>query len=70
LEAKGDLSERIARAKEVLGCDIKHEWLPAHREQIDAEMWGMIERWLTEGKPLDNKVFNGDAHFQPKAPMA
>jgi hypothetical protein len=56
LEAKGDLSERIARATEVLGCDIKLKWLPEHREQIDAEMWGMIERWLTEGKPLDKAV--------------
>jgi hypothetical protein len=56
LEATGDLLERIARAKETLGGDIKHEWLPAHRERIDAEMWGMIERWVKAGKPLDTAV--------------
>ena len=56
LEATGDLLQRIARAKEMLGGDIKHEWLPDHREQIEAEMWGMIERWLKEGKPLDKAV--------------
>jgi hypothetical protein len=56
LEAMGDLGERIARAKEILGCDIKHEWLPSNRERIDAEMWGMIERWRDEGQPLDKTV--------------
>ena len=56
LEAMGDLMERIARAKKILGGDIKHEWLPDHREQIEAEMWGMIERWLKEGRPLDKAV--------------
>jgi hypothetical protein len=56
LQATGDLLERIARAKNILGSDIKHEWLPAHREQIEAEKWGMIERWLKEGKPLDKAV--------------
>ena len=39
LEATGNLLQRIARAKEILGGDIKHEWLPDHREQIEAEMW-------------------------------
>ena len=32
LEPKGDLTERISRAKAVLGGDVKHEWLPASRE--------------------------------------
>jgi hypothetical protein len=56
LEPTGDLLQRIARAKEILGGDIKHEWRPAHREQIEAETWGMIERWREEGMPLDKTV--------------
>lgn len=34
----------------------KHEFLPQHREQIAAEMRGMIERWKTAGMPLDEDV--------------
>jgi hypothetical protein len=56
LEAKGDLTERIARVKAVLGGDVKHEWLPANQKKIEAELWGMIHRWLKEGKPLDRTV--------------
>jgi hypothetical protein len=56
LEATGDLADRIARAQKALGGDIKHEWLPAHLERIDAERWGMIERWREEGRPLDKTV--------------
>jgi hypothetical protein len=56
LNPTGDLSDRISRAKTVLGGDIKHEWLPAHRDQIEAELWGMIDRWVKEGKPLDQTV--------------
>ena len=56
LNPTGDLPERIARAKTLLGGDVKHEWLPAHREQIEAELWWMIDRWVKEGKPFDEKV--------------
>ncbi|MBL8797208.1 MAG: hypothetical protein JNM56_25120 [Planctomycetia bacterium] len=56
LNPTGDLTERIATAKAKLGGDVKHEWLPAHRDQIEAELWGMIERWVKEGKPLDKAV--------------
>jgi hypothetical protein len=58
LEPTGDLLQRIARAREILGGDIKHEWLPAHREQIEAEMWGMIERWREAGRPRDKTVLH------------
>ena len=56
LTPKGDLQERVAKTKETLGGDIKHEWLPAHQTQIEAEMLGMIERWINEGQPLDKNV--------------
>jgi hypothetical protein len=56
LNPTGDLHERLTRAKAKLGGDVKHEWLPAHRDQIDAELWGMIDRWRKEGKPLDESV--------------
>lgn len=56
LNPTGDLQERIGRTKDVLGGDIKHEWLPAHLQQIEAEAWGMVERWIKEGKPLDTNV--------------
>ena len=56
LEPKGDLTERITRAKADLGGDVKHEWLPANQKKIEAELWGMIDRWLQAGKPLDNGV--------------
>ena len=56
LEARGDLTERISRVKAVLGGDVKHEWLPANQQKIEAELWGMIDRWLKEGKPLDKSV--------------
>ena len=56
LNPTGDLPERIARAKSQLGGDVKHDWLPAHRDQIEAELWWMIDQWVKEGKPLDEKV--------------
>lgn len=31
----------------------REEYLPAHREQIEAELRGMIERWKARGKPRD-----------------
>ena len=56
LEAKGDLSERLSRTTAVLGGDVKLEWLPANQQQIEAELWGMIHRWIEQGKPLDKAV--------------
>ena len=56
LNPTGDLPERIARAKKLLGGDVKHDWLPGHRDQVEAELWGMIDRWVKEGKPLDQDV--------------
>lgn len=56
LDPSGDLSDRIVRAKSLLGGDVKHEWLPAHQSQIEAELWGMIDRWIKEGKPLDESI--------------
>ena len=29
---------------------------PAEKKKIEAELWGMIDRWLQAGKPLDNGV--------------
>jgi len=56
LNPTGDLTERIAKAKELLGGDVKHEWLPTHRDQIETELWGMIDRWHKEDRPLDKTV--------------
>lgn len=56
LAPSGDVTDRIAKAKSLLGGDVKHEWLPAHRDQIEAELWGIIHRWVQEGKPLDTNV--------------
>ena len=32
------------------------EFLPAHQEQIRAELRGMIERWKSAGRPLDTDI--------------
>lgn len=56
LKPTGDLQERVARTKEILGGDIKHEWIPQNRDRVEAEMLGMIDRWIREGKPLDHVV--------------
>ena len=37
----------------------KLEFLPAHRHEIEAERWGMIDRWFQAGMPLDESV----AHY-------
>jgi hypothetical protein len=42
----------------------KLEYLPGHRRQIVAERWGMIDRWVKEGKPL------ADIEFEIKGPCA
>jgi hypothetical protein len=34
----------------------KLEYLPRHREQIEAELRGMIEKWKVGGQPLDSRV--------------
>jgi hypothetical protein len=34
----------------------KHDFLPAHRDRIAAELRGMIERWKAAGQPLDEEV--------------
>ncbi len=34
----------------------KLEFLPKYRDQIEAELHGMIERWKTAGRPLDEYV--------------
>ncbi len=34
----------------------KHEFLPAHRDQIAAELRGMVERWKRAGMPPDEDV--------------
>jgi len=57
INATGDLTERIARVKEKLGgLNLKLEWLPRNLDQIQAELWGMIDRWEKVGKPLDKEV--------------
>lgn len=50
------MEDRLARAKAKLGGDVKTEWLPTNQPKIQAELWGMIARWVSEGKPLDEKV--------------
>ena len=56
LHSTGDMEERLARAREKLGGDVKTEWLPANQRSIQAELWGMVDKWLREGKPLAEKV--------------
>jgi len=54
LAPTGDVTQR----KSPIG-NPKLEFLPANRNQIEAERWGMIERWVEAGKPLDESV----AHY-------
>lgn len=49
LTPTGDLQERVARTKEILGGDIKHEWIPRNRERIESETLGMIETYGSVG---------------------
>ena len=46
LEAKGDLSSRTP----AIG-NPKHEYLPQHRDEIRAELLGMIQSWVVAGQP-------------------
>jgi hypothetical protein len=48
LSPKGDVTQR----KSPIG-NPKLEYLPTHRRQIEAERWGMFDRWVRAGKPLD-----------------
>jgi hypothetical protein len=54
LAPTGDVTQR----KSPIG-NPKLEYLPANRRQIEAERWGMIDRWVKAGKPLDESV----AHY-------
>jgi hypothetical protein len=60
LAPTGDVTQR----KSPIG-NPKLEYLPANRRQIETERWGMIDRWLKAGKPLDESV----AHY-PMGPWA
>ena len=51
LAPTGDVADRTSP----LG-NPKLEFLPAHREQIEAELRGMIGMWKEKEMPLDNKV--------------
>ena len=51
LNPVGDVSERVSP----IG-NPKLEYLPAHRDEIAAELREMIERWKSAGRPLDKAV--------------
>jgi hypothetical protein len=51
LELRGSVDER----RSTIG-NPREEFLPANREQLTAELRGMIERWRREGCPLDTQV--------------
>ena len=51
LSPKGDMLRRHSS----IG-NPKHEYLPRHRNQIDAEFNGMIANWVDAGCPLDTDV--------------
>ncbi|MHB9081975.1 MAG: hypothetical protein ACYC3X_31305 [Pirellulaceae bacterium] len=51
IATQGNVHER-----ETLIGNPKLEFLPANRDQIEAELLGMIERWKAAGRPLDNNV--------------
>lgn len=45
----------VADRQPVIG-NPKHEFLPANRDQIAAELRGMVERWKRAGMPVDETV--------------
>jgi hypothetical protein len=51
LNPVGNITDRVS----AIG-NPKHEFLPANREQIAAELRGMIRRWVEAGQPLDEDV--------------
>ena len=60
LAPTGDVTQRMSP----IG-NPKLEYLPTNRRQIEAERWGMIDRWVKAGRPLDESV----AHY-PMGPWA
>jgi hypothetical protein len=53
LAPRGDVTELLAKSP--IG-NPKLVFLPKHRPQLDAELWGMIRRWIQAGMPLDESV--------------
>lgn len=51
LAPTGDVTQRMSP----IG-NPKLEYLPANRRDIESERWGMIDRWVRAGKPLDESV--------------
>src|SRR5205823_5169138 len=51
LDPVGDVAARVSP----IG-NPKLEFLPRHRDRIEAELRGMVERWKGEGCPLDTSV--------------
>ncbi len=51
LDPVGDVAARVSP----IG-NPKLEFLPGHRDRIEAELRGMVERWKAAGRPLDTKV--------------
>ena len=51
LDPVGDVTQRTTP----IG-NPKLEYLPRHRDQIEAELRGMIERWRAAGRPLDESA--------------
>lgn len=51
LDPIGDIDER----QSPIG-NPKMEYLPKNRDRIEAELRGMIARWVEEGRPLDHQV--------------
>lgn len=56
LNSTGDIEDRLARARARLGGDVKTEWLPENQPKIQAELWGMIDKWLKAGRPEDSTL--------------
>ena len=53
LEPKGSITDR----QSPIG-NPRHQYLPRHREEIAAEVHGMIERWRAVGMPLDDSRYH------------
>ena len=51
LELVGDVSHR----RSPIG-DPRHEFLPQHRAEIEAELLGLVETWKENGRPTDTTV--------------
>jgi hypothetical protein len=51
LNAIGNVADRVT----AIG-NPRHQYLPAHRQRIAAELRGMVERWKAAGQPLDDDV--------------